>query len=85
MDKTATHFVTEAVDVMMASQSVLLAEIGRTLEEDVALKKIEERFYRQLGKQELWYQIHRSIFEQASNKIKNDTLPVLHSSIYFSI
>lgn len=78
--KTASRFITEAVYGIMSSQSVLLTEIGRSLEEDVSLKKIEERFCRQLGKQELWYQIHRSLLEQASNKIKGDTLLVLDIS-----
>jgi hypothetical protein len=80
LGKTATRFVTEAVYGIMASQSVLLTEIGRTLDEDVSLKKIEERFCRQLGKPGLWYQIHRSLLEQASNKIKDDTLLVLDIS-----
>jgi len=80
MGKTATRFITEAVYGIMASKSVLLTEIGRTLEEDVALKKIEERFCRQLGKQGLWNQIHKSLVEQASNKINDDTLLVLDIS-----
>ena len=50
LDKTARRFVQEAVYGIMASQSVMLTEIGRQLESRVSLKKIEERFSRQLIK-----------------------------------
>jgi len=47
-DKTEGRFVKEAVYGIMASQSVMLTEIGRQLESSEPLKKIEERFSRQL-------------------------------------
>jgi hypothetical protein len=50
LDKTAQRFVREAVYGIMASQSVMLTEIGRQLESRVSMKKIEERFSRQLIK-----------------------------------
>lgn len=54
LDKTARRFVREAVYGIMASQSVMLTEIGRQLESRVSLKKIEERFSRQLVKPGIW-------------------------------
>ena len=44
LDKTAKRFVNEAIYGIMYSQSVMLTEIGRSLETEVLLKKIEERF-----------------------------------------
>jgi len=51
LDKTARRFVGEAVYGIMASQSVMLTEIGRQQERSIQLKNIEERFSRQLLKQ----------------------------------
>jgi len=66
--KTASRFVVGAVYGIISSQSVMLTEMGRSLsvcpgkgslreipsgEEDVSLKKIEERFCRQLAKPKL--------------------------------
>ena len=41
LDKTARRFVGEAVYGIMASQSVMLIDIGRQQESDISLKKIE--------------------------------------------
>jgi hypothetical protein len=64
----------------MASQSVMLTEIGRQLESRVSLKKIEERFSRQLIKAGIWGSIHRHILSLASNRIKDKTLLILDLS-----
>jgi hypothetical protein len=53
LDKTAGRFLREAIYGIMASQSVMLTEIGRQLESKISLKKIEERFSRQLYKSEI--------------------------------
>ncbi len=56
----------------------MLTEIGRRIQTDVSLKKIEERYCRQLGKEELWERIHFNIqYTMASESIKNDTLLIL--------
>ena len=55
LDKTAKRFVEEEIFGIMASQSVMLTETDRQMEEDVSLKKIEERFSRQLIKPRIWY------------------------------
>ena len=54
LDKSARRFVGEAIYGIMASQSVMLTEIGRQQESSVSLKKTEERFSRQLIKPGIW-------------------------------
>ena len=80
LGKTATRFVTEAVYGILVSQSVVLTKMGRTLENDVPLKKIEERFCRQLAKPILWDNIQHTMLSQAASHIKDDTLLVLDPS-----
>jgi hypothetical protein len=80
LDKTAQRFVKEAVYGIMASQSVMLTEIGRQLESSVPLKKIEERFSRQLIKPRIWDRLHERILSLASNRVKEKTLLILDLS-----
>lgn len=80
LDKTAQRFVREAVYGMLCSQSVLLTEIGRTLQSTVSLKKIEERFCRQLQKPKLWDCIHRQVVADAGPRIGEDMLLILDLS-----
>ncbi len=77
LDKTARRFVGEAIYGMLNSQSVLLTEIGRSLQSQVALKKIEERFCRQLQKPELWQTLHRQILADAGPRIDQQSLLIL--------
>ena len=80
LDKTVTRFINEAVYGIMYSQSVMLTEIGRSLETEVSLKKIEDRFCRQLKKQGIWENIHRQVLADAGPRIKDDTLLILDLS-----
>ena len=80
LDKTAQRFVREAVYGIMASQSVMLTEIGRQQEGDVCLKKIEERFSRQLIKPRIWDRLHQRILSLASSLVKDRTLLILDLS-----
>jgi len=80
LDKTAGRFVKEAIYGIMASQSVMLTEIGRQLESSVPLKKIEERFSRQLIKAGIWDRLHERILSLASNRVKEKTLLILDLS-----
>lgn len=80
LDKTARRFVREAIYGIIASQSVMLTEIGRQLESRVSLKKIEERFSRQLIKPRIWGSIHRRILTQASSRVNERTLLILDLS-----
>jgi hypothetical protein len=80
MDKTLQRFLTEAVYGIISSQSVMLTEIGRAIESEVSQKKIEERFCRQLIKENIWGDVHTNILEHASSSVKEDTLLILDLS-----
>ena len=51
--KTVRKFVCEMGYGIQGVQSVILTEIGRTLEEPISLKKTEERLSKQLSHEEL--------------------------------
>jgi len=80
LDKTARRFVGEAIYGIMASQSVMLTDIGRQQESRISLKKIEERFSRQLIKPKIWDCLHQRILSLASSRVKDRTLLILDLS-----
>lgn len=80
LDKTARRFTSEAVYGILTSESVVLTKIGRTLEDDVSVKKIEERFCRQLGKHHLWERIHQALLRHASTRMSDEMLLILDLS-----
>ena len=80
LDKTAQKFINESIYGIIFSQSVMLTEIGRSLETAVSLKKIEERFCRQLKKEGIWENIHRKILTDAAPRIGDDSLLILDLS-----
>lgn len=80
LDKTARRFVGEAIYGILYSQSVMLTEIGRSLQTSVPLKKIEDRFCRQLIKPDLWDTIHHQVLADAGPRIDEDTLLILDLS-----
>ncbi len=57
--KRSGDLLTRPSMVFCIPQSVMHTEIGRSLETEVPLKKIEERFCRQLKKEGLWENIHQ--------------------------
>ena len=80
LDKTAGRFVRETIYGIMASQSVMLTDIGRQLESRVSLKKIEERFSRQLIKPGIWDCLHQRLLSLAKSRVKDKTLLILDLS-----
>jgi hypothetical protein len=80
LGKVAQRFVTEMIYGIMASESVLLTEIGRALEEKNTLKKTEERLSRNLPRQELEQKVSRNLLSRAAPQIGRDTLLVLDPS-----
>jgi Transposase DDE domain len=80
LDKTARRFVQEAIYGIIASESVMLTEIGRQLESRISLKKTEERFSRQLIKPGIWECLQKSILSMASERVKEKTLLILDLS-----
>lgn len=77
LDKTLRRFIHEAIYGLLYSQSVLLTEIGRSLQSEVKLKKIEDRFCRQLHKPDIWDHVHRQIAEDAAGRISDESLLIL--------
>jgi len=63
LPKTAVRFVQEMVYGIQASRSVVLTKIGRTLEEPISIKKVEERLSRQLLRKGLGTRIRRSFLQ----------------------
>jgi hypothetical protein len=80
LDKTACRFVQEAIYGIIASQSVMLTEIGRQLASSISLKKIEERFSRQLKKAKIRQCLQESILSLAHERIKERSLLILDLS-----
>ena len=80
LDKTARRFVQEAIYGIIASESVMLTEIGRQIESRISLKKTEERFSRQLIKPDIWDCLQKSILSMASERVKEKTLLILDLS-----
>ena len=80
LDKTARKFINEAIYGIISSQSVMLTEIGRSMETSVPLKKIEERYCRQIKKEGIWENIHRQVLSDAAPRVKDDSLLILDLS-----
>lgn len=77
LDKTAKRFICEGIYGILSSQSVLLTEMGRSLDSNVSPKKIEERYCRQLNKEKIWQEIHINVLRSASSRIKENSLLIL--------
>jgi len=76
----AQRFVSEIVYGIQASASVLLTEVGRSLEEAIALKKTEERLSRNLMRPELEQTVGANVLRLASAHIGQDTLLIVDPS-----
>ena len=50
LPKVARRFTGEMLYGIQASQSVVLTKIGRTLQEETSIKKVQERLCRQLAR-----------------------------------
>ena len=76
----ARKFVGDMLYGIQASQSVVLTKVGRTLEEAISIKKVEERLSRQLGRKGLGAKVQRNLLRMASGRIEKDTLLILDLS-----
>ena len=76
----AQRFVSEMVYGIQASESVLLTEVGRTLEEDIALRKTEYRLSRNLQRPELEDTVQANLLRMASGRVGEDTLLIVDPS-----
>ncbi|MFQ5939839.1 MAG: hypothetical protein ACE5KL_07225 [Alphaproteobacteria bacterium] len=80
LSKPARRFVAEALYGIVARQSVRLTEIGRALEESIALAKTETRLSRNLGRPELRQHLEAAVLKQGSRRIDKRTLLILDIS-----
>jgi hypothetical protein len=78
--KPGRRFVAEALYGIQAGQTVLLSEIGRSLNEAIALKKTETRLSNELGRSDLGAHLLENLLMKASGRIRPDTLLVLDLS-----
>ena len=78
--KPARRFVAEALYGIAARQSVRLSEIGRALEEPIALAKTETRLSRNLGRPELGDHVGEAILRAGGRKVGARTLLILDVS-----
>ena len=76
----ARRFVSEMVYGIQASQSVMLTEVGRTLEEEIPLRKTEWRLSRNLQRPELEDTVQENLLAMAANRVSQDTLLVIDPS-----
>jgi hypothetical protein len=80
LSKPARRFVSEALYGIAARGSVRLAEIGRALEETIALIKTETRLSRNLGRPELRAHLGAAVLREGGARIGARTLLVLDIS-----
>jgi len=65
---------------IQASESVVLTEVARTLEEPISIKKIEERLSRNLQRPELEGVVQDNLLRMAQGHIGKDTLLIIDPS-----
>ncbi len=80
LGKPACRFVAEALYGIAARQSVRLTEIGRALEEPIALAKTETRLSRNLGRPELGDHVAAAVLHEGASRIRERTLLILDVS-----
>jgi len=76
----AQRFVSEMVYGIQASQSVMLTEVARSLEEDIALDKTHERLSRNLQRGELEETVAHNVLAVGAGHVSEDTLLVVDPS-----
>ena len=76
----AQRFVSEMVYGIQASESVLLTEIGRTLEEPIALRKTQWRLSRNLQRTELEDTLQSNLLKMGQSRVGQDTLLIVDPS-----
>ncbi|MCR4289697.1 MAG: hypothetical protein NUV86_05490 [Candidatus Scalindua sp.] len=80
LPKVSKRLVSELVYGIQASQSVVLTKVGRVLEENISIKKTEERLSRQLGRKFLRSAVQHNLLKEGSSRIHRDTLLIFDPS-----
>jgi hypothetical protein len=74
------RFIEEMIFGIQASGTVVLSEIGRSLQEQITTKKTVDRLSRNLGNKVLEKAIVRSILREGAPSIREDTLLIVDTS-----
>jgi len=80
LGKVEKRFVQEMLYGIQTRQSVRLSQIGRSLREKTALKKVVERLSRRLGRPGLGERIARAVIAEGARRIHADTLLIVDPS-----
>lgn len=80
LGKVARRFVAEMLYGIQASQSVVLTQITRTLEEPTSIKKTEERLSRNLQRKALEKIVQENVTRLASRLVGEETLLMIDPS-----
>jgi len=75
--KPRSKFIEQMIYGIQAGRDVKLSSIGRSLGEDISLKKTEERLSRHLGVRGLGQTVNEVIVEHGSRKVHENTLIVI--------
>jgi hypothetical protein len=75
--KPQSKFIEQMIYGIQAGRDVKLSSIGRSLGEEISLKKTEERLSRHLGVKGLGQRVNEVIGEHGSRKVHDDTLIVI--------
>lgn len=78
--KRAQAFVAQMLYGIQASESVLLTEIGRTLHENIPLRKTQWRLSRNLQRAELEKTVQENLLCLAADRINHDSLLIIDPS-----
>lgn len=80
LSKPMSGFVEQTLYGLSASQSVMLSEISRSLNETIALIKTENRLCRNLGNPYLYLHLQRALGNHQSRYVRDDTLLIIDPS-----
>lgn len=80
LGKIPTRLVMEMIYGLVASQSVLLTDIARTLEEKIGLRKTHGRLSRNLQTRGIGENVEKELLEHASGRVREDTLLIVDPS-----
>jgi hypothetical protein len=75
--KPQSKFIEQMIYGIQAGRDVKLSSIGRSLGEEISLKKTEERLSRHLGVKGMGQRVNEVIGEHGSRKVHDDTLIVI--------
>lgn len=80
LPKKTRKFVAEMLFGLQVNQSVRLTQIGRALNEEISIKKTQERLCRQLNREGLGQRLIQNLLKEGNARVGKDTLKILDIS-----